>query len=136
MKETRNHIKNILTLPLSLQNGSLIDFETTGFPWDDSCEIVTLGYFSGNNVVITQRKSKDKIPFYEEIAKILDGLLRPFYSYNTSFEKSVMKALLGMNIGSDSFVDIMEPWKMKATGKGMKWPKLDELISEPEDTGL
>ncbi|MGI0080594.1 MAG: ribonuclease H-like domain-containing protein [Nitrososphaerales archaeon] len=111
----------------------MIDFETTGFPWHNGCEVVTLGYFSGNDVVITQRKTKDKIPFHKEISQILDGLHRPFYSYNTSFEKSVMKNVLGMDIRDGSLVDIMKPWKEKAEGKRLKWPKLDELISEPGD---
>lgn len=135
MQETRNHIKNNITLALSLDKGSLIDFETTGLPNDEEGdhEIITLGYFHRNNVVITQRKCADKLPFYVEITKIIDKLPRPFYSYNTSFERTIMRLELDMNVPQSDFVDIMKPWKDKAARKAMKWPSLDELISEPED---
>lgn len=135
MQETRNHIQNRIALALALEKGSLIDFETTGFPWDRNGdhEIVTLGYFSGNNVVITQRKTKDKLPYYVEISKIIAKLPRPFYAYNANFEKQMMQAELDMVLPEDGIIDIMKPWMDKAQSKGLKWPKLDELISEPED---
>src|SRR5487761_1785516 len=112
LQETRNHIRNSIALALALEAGTLIDFETTGFPWDDQSdhEIVTLGYFHGNNVVITQRKTKDKQPFYIDIKRILDKLPRPFYSYNTSFETAVLATELDMHLPRSDFVDIMKPW--------------------------
>jgi hypothetical protein len=133
MRITRNHIQDTIELPLSLDKGSLIDFETTGFPWINGCEIVTLGYFSNNDIVITQRRTRTKHDYYVEISKILDSLPRPFFSYNTLFEGSVMRNLLNISVQPDLLVDIMKPWRRKAEAKGMKWPKLDELMSEPED---
>ena len=38
-----------------------------------------------------------------------------------------------MDLNEDDFVDIMEPWKARAEAARRKWPRLDELISEPED---
>jgi hypothetical protein len=79
------------------------------------------------------RKAEEKTQFYEEIRHTLEGLSKPFFSYYADFEKSIFEMELGMSVSSDEFVDIMEPWKAKANDHGLKWPKLDELISEPED---
>jgi uncharacterized protein YprB with RNaseH-like and TPR domain len=134
IRETRNHIKSTMTLALGIYDGSVIDFETTGRPQIDSeCEVVTLGYFHGNDLVVIQRKAKEKEPFYKEVREALDNLPKPFYSYNARFEHDVMKYELKMNVSMADFVDIMGPWKTKADKAGLKWPKLDELISEPED---
>lgn len=134
LTETDNHIRTTMTLALSVQNGSLIDFETTGIPYRDSdMEIVTLGYFNQNQVVIIQRKTTDKKLFYDEIQTIIRDLPKPFYSYNTRFESDVISSELGIKLGSNDFIDLMDRWKKKADGQGLKWPKLDELISEPED---
>ena len=38
-----------------------------------------------------------------------------------------------MQLQDSEFVDIFGPWKKKAERLGMKWPRLGELISEPED---
>lgn len=134
LKETKNHIKSTMTLALGVEKGSLIDFETTGRPnIDKEHEVITLGYFHGNELVVIQRKSKEKDLFYDEIKRILRQLPKPFYSYNADFERSVMEGELGMEADPGDFVDIMRPWKNKAEKSGLKWPKLDELISEPED---
>jgi len=134
LKETRNHIRSTLTLALGVETGSLIDFETTGRPYlDTEHDVITLGYFHGNELVVIQRKTKEKDLFYSEVKGILKQLPRPFYAYNADFERSVMKEELGLEVGPGDFVDIMRPWKAKAEKAGLKWPKLDELISEPED---
>ena len=134
LTETKNHIRTTITLAIGLEKGSLIDFETTGIPWrDKEHEVVTLGYFHGNKLVIVQRKSKEKSLFYREIREILERLPRPFYSYNSRFEKEIMEKELGLKVRESDFVDLMGPWKEKADFKGIKWPKLDDLISEPED---
>ena len=134
LKETKNHIKSTMTLALGVDPGSLIDFETTGRPRiDNEHEVITLGYFHGNEIVVIQRKTPEKIQFYAEIREILKGLPRPFYSYNSEFEMNIMTDELGMDVGPSDFVDIMRPWRTKAEKARLKWPKLDDLISEPED---
>jgi len=87
----------------------------------------------GNKVIITQRKSEEKAQFYKELKEILEGMSRPFFSYNAGFERSIFEMELGMSVKKEDFVDIMEPWKAKADDHDLKWPKLDELMSEPED---
>jgi len=134
LRETKNHIRTTFTLALGLDRGSLIDFETTGIPGKDrEHEVITLGYFHGNKLVVIQRKTREKELFYREIRDILQKLPKPFYSYNSRFEKDIMEKELGLKVRDSDFVDLMRPWKEKANLKGIKWPKLDELISEPED---
>ena len=121
--ETRNHIQNRIALALALEKGSLIDFETTGFPWDPRSshhEIVTLGYLSGNTIVVTQRKTKDKSPFYSEIDRIISKLPKPFFAYNVGFEKAMLEIELDRKLSSVEIVDIMGPWKDKAETMGIK----------------
>jgi uncharacterized protein YprB with RNaseH-like and TPR domain len=134
LRETKNHIKTTKTLAVRIQRGSLIDFETTGLPRNEGeHDVITLGYVYGNRLVIIQRKTREKKPFYREIRKTLQGLLRPFHSYNAQFERDVMEMELEMKVGSKDFVDTMQPWRKRSEQKGLKWPKLDELMSEPED---
>lgn len=131
---TKDEVKSVYSLPLKVSDGNLIDFETTGIPGvDSSCEVVTLGYLQGDTVTIIQRSAKGTEHFYGEVRRILDSSPRPFYSYNTQFERDIMQLELGMNVFESDFVDLMSPWKAKADEIGLKWPRLDELISEPED---
>jgi len=134
IRKTRNHIKMSTSLALKIEDGSLIDFETTGVPRrDKEHEVITLGYLVDNKLVIIQRRTKGKKPFYREIIPILQKLPRPFYSYNSKFEKDIMNIELGIKVTDEDFIDLMKPWKEKANKKGLKWPKLDELITEPEE---
>jgi uncharacterized protein YprB with RNaseH-like and TPR domain len=119
---------------MAIEKGSLIDFETTGRPRiDGEHEVVTLGFMEGNKVIITQRKRGVKPAFYKEVKHIMSKLPKPYFSYNAEFERSIISEELGLPASSGDFIDIMEPWKQKAHHHGLKWPKLDELIGEPED---
>ena len=134
LTETKNHIKSTITLAMSVQEGTLIDFETTGRPRKDrDHEVITLGLLEGNKVTITQRKTSDKTQFYKEVKEIFGSLRKPYYSYNADFERSITERELGISVKAKDFVDIMGPWREKADNRGLKWPKLDELMSEPED---
>lgn len=82
---------------------------------------------------VIQRLSRDKTSFYSHIREVILKLLRPFYSYNAEFETRVMRIELGIEFKDNEFVDIIAPWKRKAEEKGLKWSRLDELVSEPED---
>lgn len=125
--------KSVYRLQVRIE-GSLIDFETTGIPLKDaSHEILTLGYLSGAELVVIQRLSREKTAFYSHVRDVILNLPRPFYSYNAEFERQIMRIELGMDVKDDEFVDIMTPWKRKAEEEGLKWPRLDELVSEPED---
>ncbi|MGC8577988.1 MAG: ribonuclease H-like domain-containing protein [Thermoproteota archaeon] len=131
--ETKNHIKSQVMLTVSIERGSLIDFETTGIPFKDrEHEITSFGYITSNKLVIITRRIKEKAPFYSEIKGIIKKLPRPFYAYNAKFEKDMMKEELNLSFEENDFVDLQSPWKTKAESIGLKWPKLDELISEPE----
>lgn len=126
--------ESVYSLPLLLAKGSVIDFETNGVPGRDAVsEVVTLGYAEGGTVTVVQRRSKEKKPFYDVIKAILGRLPRPLYAYNFDFEKAVIRLELGIQAQESEFVDLFTPWKAKAERLGMKWPKLDELVSEPED---
>jgi len=132
--EDPDHIKTTIQMALAVEKGTLIDFETTGIPGrSPTHEIVTLGYFKGNTMTIVQRTSTDPAPFYEELRTLFSSLPRPLYSYNSSFEQKIMQCELGLTLSEDEFVDIMQPWKAKAEEWDLKWPSLDDLISEPED---
>ena len=127
-------ITTTIDMALGVNLGSLIDFETTGVPGKHpEHEIVTLGYMVRDKLHILQRKSKDREPFYGEVRKIVKELPRPIYAYNSDFEKSIIIAELGIPAKDSEFVDLMKPWREKASKSGIKWPKLKELISEPED---
>ncbi len=121
-------------MPLALPKGTLIDFETTGIPYKTpSHEIITLGYCFKNELVVLQRTTEEKEPFYTGLKQLLATLPKPFYAYNTCFERAIMQIELGLKVNGDDFVDIMNPYREKAEILNKKWPRLDDLISEPED---
>lgn len=134
LRETKNHIKTTITLAISVRKGTIVDFETTGRPGIEAThEVITLGYLHGGKLVVIQRKTKEKAPFYEEFRGIFRRLPRPFYAYNAKFERELLNLELGIKVGDEALVDLMKPWRQKAEQRQKKWPKLDELISEPED---
>ncbi|MHA1327658.1 MAG: ribonuclease H-like domain-containing protein [Promethearchaeota archaeon] len=134
LKKENFHLKISKTLVLGLKKGSLIDFETTGlFTTNKEHEVITLGYLEDNKITIIQRSTKDKNLFYNEIKNILERLSKPFYCYNSKFEREVMEKELKLKIDDFHFIDLMKPWRNKANKLNKKWPKLDDLISEPED---
>jgi len=117
-----------IDLLVGVWEGSVIDIETTGLnPAID--EIVTLGFIEVNKLQIIQRTSEDKAEFYKELKDVVSKLKAPFYSYNGSFENSFIQAQLGI---TKEVVDVFAPWKQMAESQGQKWPKLDDLVSEPE----
>jgi uncharacterized protein YprB with RNaseH-like and TPR domain len=127
---SKNHIKEEVTLALGVEEGTLIDIETTGLPRDREHEIVCFGYITSNKLVVMVRKSKGKAPYYRELRELIQGLPKPFYAYNASFEKEILEGELYLPL--NVWVDLMHPWRTKANAIGLKWPTLDELISEPE----
>ena len=121
-----------LSSPFSIWPGSLIDFETTGRPGlDPSHEVIALGYMVSAQAVVLGRMTADKSSFYGVLAPLLESLPRPFLAYNAPFEMAVMTEELGMQVAAEEFVDVMAPWRAKAESMGLKWPRLDELVSEP-----
>ena len=124
----RNSVSARMDLLVGISKGTLTDIETTGLN-EKRDEIITLGFISGNRLSVIQRNVKSKEPFYREIRSVLSKLPRPFYAYNASFEEGFFKTQLGLRV---KMVDIMKPWREMANHKTRKWPKLDELVSEPE----
>jgi len=117
-----------IDLLVGVWNGSVIDIETTGLnPASD--EIVTLGFIEDNKLQIIQRTSKDKAEYYKELKEVVTNLKAPFYAYNGSFEKRFLHTQLGIE---KEVVDVFAPWRKMAESRGQKWPKLDDLVSEPE----
>lgn len=134
LEETKDYVAHTLVLAVGVQDGTLIDFETTGIPGKDpEHEIVTIGYLYANKLVVKQRKTVEREPFYTEVRNVIAHVPRPLYSYNSKFERDIIEGELGLSLPPKDIVDIMEPWRKRAEDAGMKWPKLDELISEPED---
>jgi uncharacterized protein YprB with RNaseH-like and TPR domain len=134
MAAAKEFVVRTATLALGVQEGTLIDFETTGIPGKTpEHEVVTLGYLYLNKLAVMQRKSHEKEPFYEEVRKTIVHLPRPLYSYNAKFEREIIEDELGLHLPEKDILDIMEPWRTKAESMGKKWPKLDELISVPGD---
>jgi len=123
-----NSVSARMDLLVGIPKGTLIDIETTGLD-PMKHEIITVGSISGTRLSVIQRKVKDKKPFYKEVKSALRRLPRPFYAYNSEFEEGFLKAQLGMRL---KMKDLMKPWREMANHRAIKWPKLDELVSEPE----
>ncbi len=131
---SKTQAKLSYSLALAMPEGTLIDFETTGIPNKTrEHEIITLGYFTENEVVVLQRVTKEKEPFYAELKNLLKTLPKPFYAYNACFERAIMEKELALKLSSAELIDIMQPFREKAEKLCIKWPRLDDLISEPED---
>ena len=128
------HVTATLNMALGVNVRSMKDFETTGVSMKHpEHEVVTLGYPVKDKLRIVRRKSREKDSFYGEIRKIVHDLPRPIYAYNTDFEKLIINIELSIAAKDNVFIAIMKPWREKASRSGIKWPKLEELISEPED---
>jgi|GEM_PF-475027 uncharacterized protein YprB with RNaseH-like and TPR domain len=122
-----------LELYLEMNKGTLLDLETTGIPNKNSeHEIICFGYTVSNKLNILCRKSKNKILHYEEISPLVKKLAKPFYAFNAIFEKEILEKELGVILGENEFIDLFQPFKFKATSLGLKWPRLDDLVSLPE----
>jgi uncharacterized protein YprB with RNaseH-like and TPR domain len=111
-----------------VQRGTVIDFETTGLD-GRSDEIVTLGYMSDSRLCVLQRRSREKEEYYESLRHVLENAPRPLYAYNAGFERGFISGQLGLDM---PITDLFEPWALKANMRRKKWPKLEELVSEPE----
>jgi len=131
--QKRNYLKNQVSLALGIEKGSLIDFETTGLLKDKEHEIVGFGYIVANRLIILGRRSKEKGPYYSEIRRVIKKLPKPFYAYNVGFERGILGIELGISSETSRFIDLQTPWRSEADAKGLKWPKLDELIPEQEE---
>jgi uncharacterized protein YprB with RNaseH-like and TPR domain len=116
-------------LMVSIPKGTLIDLETTGLNYSND-EILTAGVISGNTLRILQRKHKTKDTFNEDVRKLISSLPQPFFAFNSGFEEGFIRNQLGLK--NIKFVDLHAPWRKKAESMGKKWPKLDELITHPE----
>jgi uncharacterized protein YprB with RNaseH-like and TPR domain len=117
-----------LELAVAVQKGTVIDIETTGLS-GRSDEIVTMGYMSDSKLVVMQRRSRGKEKYYDRLKDVLGGVPRPLYAYNSGFEEGFLAGQLGID---EDILDLFSPWAKKAEGARRKWPKLEELVSEPE----
>jgi hypothetical protein len=79
--------------------GTIIDLETIGY-FDDryvdsrryrNIIPIIFGYISKEGIRILCAKNEDSIPkLQEEIVGLLDSLEKPFYAFNTEFERGVL----------------------------------------------
>jgi len=105
-----------LDLPVYVLEGTIIDIETDG-----SNEIIVFGYISENSLVSVLRTIQtDYNLFLRQIYKKLKILRKPFYGYNTDFEKK----FLGYN---DIWIDLMSIHKRLSKMNNVKFPKLKEV---------
>ena len=90
--------------------GTIIDVETTGFfdnQYPDSrrykdIQLVIFGFINKNVLHILCAKGMKAVnELRERTGTIIDGLEKPFYAYNTEFERSVLFYELGKEIGFD-----------------------------------
>jgi uncharacterized protein YprB with RNaseH-like and TPR domain len=110
-----------------LPEGVVLDIETTGLnPEKD--EIITFGYIREDSVIIFQRAERETSSFCQAIKAELKTIPQPIFAYYAEFEKGFLERLGFKGI----FVDILDPWRIKADEFGIKWPKLDELVPGPE----
>jgi uncharacterized protein YprB with RNaseH-like and TPR domain len=114
---------------IGIPKGSLLDFETTGIEPYQS-EIITFGFVTEAKLRVIQRTDETEKEFINCISSELKALSQPFYAYNSDFEKKYINYKFNFR---PEFVDLMEPWRKKATNSKIKWPKLGELITEPEE---
>lgn len=129
VKETEDYVICYDELPCSIDRGCIIDIETTGMDHEKD-EIITFGMIERNELRVIQRKSKDPTAFYAYLSEnVLPRLPLPVYAYNSEFEKRFLSKQLGFEA---IFVDLMEPWRVKADEIEFKYPTLDELIPAPE----
>ena len=105
----RTHSTRLVrSLPLTLPKGTLIDFETTGVPdKTQEHEIVTLGYCFKNEIVVLQRATKEKEPFYADLIQLFKTLPKPFYAYNACFERAILEKELALKLSTSEIIDIM-----------------------------
>jgi len=116
-------------LNVSIPRGTIVDIETTGLD-PNRDEIITLGYVAGSQLIVLQRTAKRKDKFYEAVRTEIGNLPRPLYAYNAEFEELFIRQQLGLK--REVVKDLFRPWRDRADAIGMKWPKLDDLVSEPE----
>lgn len=115
------------SLGVGIAKGSLLDFETTGL--DPATDMVlTVGYIAGSHLRILQRTTQTD-DFDRHAKDVLSTLPEPIFAYNASFEERWLKSKYGIQ---RQFADIMLPWKRRAETEGRKWPKLEELLPDPE----
>ncbi len=91
-------------------NGAIIDLETVGY-FDDRYEDsrryrgiipVIFGYINSDGIRILCAKDQESISeLGVEIIKVLDSLEKPFYAFNTHFERGVLFTHLGKKVAFD-----------------------------------
>ncbi len=108
-----------LVLPVYILEGTIIDIETDGLEIEN--EIIVFGYVSENSLVSVARTIQaDYNLFLKQIYKKLKILKKPFYGYNTKFEKKFL--------GYDNiWIDLMGIHRQLSEINKVKEPKLKEV---------
>jgi hypothetical protein len=115
-------------LLVGIPQGALIDVETTAIRPDEG-DLISFGYIAGTSLVILNRSTESAEEYNRTLRGVVKDLPKPLYAFNIQFERDWIWAKLGIRIEG---LDLFAPWARQAEAKGLKWPKLDELVSEPE----
>ena len=87
--------------------GTVIDVETAGQFHDQYVDsrryrdhqLVIFGFVNSHNLEIFCAQGESSISeLIDEVRKIINGLERPFYAFNTGFERGVLFHNLGMKV--------------------------------------
>ncbi len=87
--------------------GTIVDLETIGYlddRYDDSRRYrniipVIFGYMNGDGIRILCAEDRDSTPeLGTAIVKVLDSLEKPFYAFNTDFERGVLFNRIGKKV--------------------------------------
>ena len=115
--------------------GTIIDFETVGEfdrRYHDSrqyqdIEMVIFGYIDNCGLTIACARGTGALDeLLERGEGIIDGLERPFYAFNTSFERAVLFNRLGHEVGFGGELQ-KEPYERKADAvKSLDIPNYDD----------
>jgi len=104
--------------------GTIIDIETVGEflnQYDDSrryrsIQLVIFGFINKDGLqILCAQSMKELHELRERTEKIIDSLERPFYAFNTEFERSVLFYELGKEI--DFHGELQEGRESKATAR-------------------
>ena len=115
-------------------DGTIIDIETTGF-FDDQYadsrryknhELTIFGFIYRHGLQIFCAEGKKSInELNERATKIIDSLERPFYAFNTDFERGVLFYELGKEIDFDR--ELQEGHESKAKARSyLSIPNYDD----------
>jgi hypothetical protein len=122
--------------PLNGFTGTIVKVETTGLnPVTD--RVIAVGFLHDSTLTITRAPQDDTDPHYDlpEYERIVSDQLcrlrRPLYAYNSEFERTFLSHYFGVDL--PVWHDLLAPFARAADRVGLPYPRLDQLVSTPQD---